>query len=39
MHIPLFDNDTTGALFVNAILLPFRLLIASAILNLNGLLD
>ncbi len=39
MLIPLFDNDATGALFVTAILLVYRLLIASTILNLNGLLD
>ena len=39
MLIPLFDNDATGALFVTATLLVYRLLIASAILNLNGLLD
>ncbi|KZR81764.1 hypothetical protein PMIT1342_01105 [Prochlorococcus marinus str. MIT 1342] len=39
MLIPLFNNDATGALFLTAILLPFRLLIARAVLNLNGLLD
>ncbi|KZR72582.1 hypothetical protein PMIT1318_01096 [Prochlorococcus marinus str. MIT 1318] len=39
MLITLFDNDATGILFVNAIPLVYRLLIASAILNLNGLLD
>ncbi|KZR65870.1 hypothetical protein PMIT1327_00902 [Prochlorococcus marinus str. MIT 1327] len=38
MLIPLFDNDATGALFVTAILLVYRLIIARAILNLNGLL-
>ena len=31
MLIPLFDNDATGALFVTAILLVYRLLIASEI--------
>ena len=39
MLIPLFDNDATGALFITSILLVYRLLITSTILNLNGLLD